>query len=231
MSKITVDGIEIDIIKKHIKNINISVYSPDGRVRISAPVKVSNEAINMFASSKLNWIRKQQQKFKSRDIRPEKEYVSGEEHYYLGNRYTLNLVFGSETHKVLMRDNMYLDMCVKMDSSKEDRAKILNEWYREQLKARIPDIFGKWEDVIGVSVDSWGVRNMKTRWGSCNIAKKRVWLNLQLAKKSLHCLEYVVVHEMVHLIERYHNDRFKACMDKFLPDWRKLRKEINNNAL
>lgn len=228
MGTLTVEDIEIQLIKKNIKNLHLSVLPPDGSVRISAPKELNDEAIRLFVVSKLSWIKKQRAKFKRQERQPEREFVSGESHYFLGQRYLLNVIYTNKRRQgVAIRNKTYLDLFVRENSSKEQRRKVMREWYRSELKVLIPPLIRKWEPQIGVEVESWGVKLMKTKWGSCNIAAKRIWLNLELAKKNPACLEYIVVHEMVHLLERLHNENFVAYMDKFLPNWRSIKAELN----
>ena len=228
MGTLTVDNIEIQLIKKNIKNLHLSVLPPDGSVRISAPKELNDEAIRLFVVSKLAWIKKQRAKFKRQERQPEREFVSGESHYFLGQRYLLNVIYTNKRRQgAAIRNKTYLDLFVRENSGKEQRRKVMREWYRSELKALIPPLISKWEPIIGVKVESWGVKRMKTKWGSCNIAAKRIWLNLELAKKNPACLEYIVVHEMVHFLERLHNEHFVAYMDKFLPNWRSIKAELN----
>ncbi len=228
MERFTVNDIEIELIKKDIKNLHLSVLPPNGRVRISAPKRMDDEAIRLFAISKLSWIKKQRSKFKNQERQPEREFVSGESHYFLGERYLLNVIYTNKRKQgVEIRNKTYLDLFVREGSNKEQRQKVMKEWYRGELKAIIPPLIEKWEPIIDVKVASWGVKHMKTRWGSCNTTAKRIWINLELAKKSPICLEYIVVHEMVHLLERHHNERFISYMGKFLPNWRSIKAELN----
>ncbi len=228
MAKLIVNDIEIELIKKDIKNIHLSVHPPNGRVRISAPKKMDDEAIRIFVISKLSWIKKQRLKFERQERQPEKEFVSGESHYFLGKRYLLNVIYtNKEKQGVKICNNTYMDLFVKEGSTKEQRQKVLKEWYRQELKSLIPPLIEKWEPIMGVHVKSWGVKSMKTKWGSCNINAGRIWVNLELAKKNPACLEYIIVHEMVHLLERLHNKHFISYMDKFLPNWRSIKAELN----
>jgi len=228
MAKLIVNDIEIKLIKKNIKNIHLSVHPPNGRVRISAPIRMDDEAIRLFVISKLSWIKKQCVKFENQERQPEREFVSGESHYFLGERYLLNVIYTNKgKQEVRIRNKTYIDLVVREGSTKEQRQMVMKEWYRRELKALIPPIIEKWEPTIGVKVESWGVKLMKTRWGSCNTTAKRIWINLELAKKNPACLEYIIVHEMVHLLERLHNERFIAYMDKFLPNWRSIKAELN----
>lgn len=228
MTKLIIDDIEIEITKKNIKNIHLSVHPPNGEVRISAPKMMADDAIRLFAVSKIPWIKKQQAKFENQERIPELEYVSGESHYYFGERYLLNVIYGSSNKsKVKIRNKKYIELYVKEGSSKEKREGIMKEWYRKELKSIIPFIINKWEKIMELTVEEWGVKQMKTRWGTCNPNAKRIWLNLELAKKSPRCLEYIIVHEMAHLLERGHGERFKAIMDKHYPNWRNVKKELN----
>jgi predicted metal-dependent hydrolase len=157
--------------------------------------------------------------------------VGGESHYFLGRRYRLRVTEHEGPNEVILKGNSGLVLRVRPGTSRDKREKILNGWYRRHMKSIILDLIQKWQPVIGVEIADWGVKKMKTRWGSCNVRDHRVWLNLELAKKSPHCLEYVLVHEMVHLLERYHNDRFKSLMDQFMPLWRLYRDELNQAPL
>lgn len=219
-----VAGIKIEVVKKNIKNMHLAVLPPQGQVRISAPIHTGEEVIRLFAITKIGWIKKQVEKFQNQPRQTQREYVSGESHYLWGRRYKLQIKHAGATNKVEIKANQLI-LTVREISTAEQREKVLNEWYRANLKAKLPALFKKWEDKIGVKANFIGVKNMRTRWGSCNVRDKRVWINLQLAKKPFHCLEYVVVHELVHLLEKSHSPVFVAYMDKFLPDWRMVKGE------
>lgn len=228
MEKIIINDIEIELTKKNIKNLYLSVHPPDGRVKISAPYRMNMDSIRLFVISKISWIKRQQSKFKNQERQPEREYVSGESHYFLGQRYLLNVIYTNKRKQgVEVRNKKYIDLYVRENTPKYLRERVMIEWYRKKLKELIPPLIAKWEPIMEVKVNEFGVKRMKTCWGSCNPAAKRIWLNLELAKKSPTCLEYVVVHEMVHLLERHHNERFKAYMDKFIPNWRAVKAELN----
>lgn len=181
----------------------------------------------MYIVSKLDWIRKQQRELIDQIRISAREYVSGESHYYLGKRYLLNVEYTSGRQHVGILGKKEMNLYVRQKSTVEQRERVMNEWYRGKLKELIPEYIHKWEKVMNVHVNDWGIRRMRTKWGSCNIEQQRIWLNLELAKAPPHCLEYVVVHEMVHLLERNHNERFRAYMDEFLPNWRAIRNELN----
>jgi hypothetical protein len=228
MEKIIINDIEIELTKKNIKNVYLSVHPPDGRVKISAPYRMNMDSIRLFVISKISWIKRQQSKFKNQERQPEREYVSGESHYFLGQRYLLNVIYTNKRKQgVEVRNKKYIDLYVRENAPKHIRERVMIEWCRKQLKELIPPLIAKWEPIIGVKVKEFGVKRMKTCWGTCNPKAKRIWINLELAKKSPTCLEYVVVHEMVHLLERHHNERFKAYMDKFIPNWRAVKAELN----
>ena len=228
MTNLLVSDIEIEVAKKNIKNVYLSVYPPNGQVKISAPKKMTDDDISLFVMSKVPWIKKQQRKFKNQERIPEREYKSGESHYFGGQQYLLNVIYqNSNKSKVEIRNNKYIDLYVKEGSGKEKREDIIKEWYRKELKSIIPPLIQKWEEIMNLRVNEWGVKQMKTRWGTCNINAKRIWLNLELAKKSPHCLEYIIVHEMAHLIEKGHGDKFKAIMDRYYPNWKNVNAELN----
>jgi predicted metal-dependent hydrolase len=231
MHQITVGNISIDVVRKDIKNLHLGVYPPNGRVRIATPLKIDDEAVRLFAIAKMAWIKKQQLKFETQERQSERRYVSGESHYYKGKRYLLNVIYHNAAPKVKIRNKIYIDLYVRVGSTNEQREKVLTEWYRKQLKDQIPALIDKWQKIIGVEVNDWAIKKMKTKWGTCTIADHRIWLNLELAKKPEHCLEYIIVHEMVHLIERNHNDRFVAYMDKFMPQWHFYKQELNSSML
>lgn len=227
MNSLLIGDIDIEVITKNIKNIHLSVHPPNGRVRLAVPKNMNDESVRLFAISKLSWIKLQKKKFQKQTRETPREFVSGESHYLFGERYLLNIVETKSKQRVTIANNTQLNLYVKKDSTKESREKIMNEWYRSKLKLEIPKHIEKWEKIMGVSVSDWNVRKMKTKWGSCNIQDKRILINLELAKKNPRGLEYVVVHEMVHLLERHHNEKFKEYMDAFLPNWRAVRNEIN----
>ena len=227
MHQITVNGLVVDVFRKRIKNLHLAVYPPNGRIRVAAPLRVDDEAVRLAVISRLAWIKRQQAKFEGQERQSAREYVSGESHYYQGNRYLLNVVCHDAPPRVVSRNKTTLDLLVRTRSDTAQRERVLLAWYRKQLKEMVPPLIAKWKAIIGVEVADWGVKQMKTKWGSCTIEAWRIWLNLELIKKPAHCLEYIVVHEMVHLLERHHNDRFIAYMDQFMPQWRFLRDELN----
>jgi predicted metal-dependent hydrolase len=228
---IRVGGINVEVIRKNIKNLHVGVYPPEGRVRVAAPLLVGDEAVRLAVISKLAWIKKQRANFQEQPRQSKREYVPRESHYFFGRRYLLNIMEHEGRAKVEIRRSRQLDLFVPTGADATQREKVLIEWYRKELKARIPHLIEKWQAVIGVQIADWGVKRMKTKWGSCNIEARRIWVNLELAKKPIQCLEYIVVHEMVHLLERHHNERFAELMDAFMPSWRLYRDELNSTPL
>lgn len=221
----------MQIVRKPIKNLHLSVYPPNGHVRVAVPLHVTDDNVRLAVISRLSWIKKQQASFQTQFRQSEREMVTGESHYVFGKRYRLEVIERWGCHEVVIKNNSTLQLFVNPGTSTQNRALVLNEWYREQLKAKIPDLLNHWQSVIGKRVASWGIKKMKTKWGSCNIAQRRIWLNLELAKKPSECLEYVLVHELVHLLERHHNNRFKSHMDKYLPQWQRCRDILEREPL
>ncbi len=228
---IEVSGIRVEVVRKPIKNLHLGVYPPEGRVRVAVPSRIDDEAVRLAIISKLGWIRRQQKVFAEQPRQSEREMVSGESHYFEGRRYLLSVVEGDGPIRVGIKGNSVLVMHIPPGTSREKRERVLNDWYRRRLKALVPDLVAKWQPVVDVQVADWGIKKMKTKWGSCNARDRRIWLNLELAKKPPHCLEYVLVHEMVHLLERHHSERFRTLMDQFMPQWRLYRDELNRAPL
>jgi len=226
-----VSGIPVEVVRKNIKNLHLAVYPPVGRVRIAVPNRIDDDAVRLAIISKLGWIRKRQAKFNTQDRQTQREYVSGETHYIWGKRYRMRVVMHEGKAQVLLKNKATIHMFIAKVSDRVKREQLMAEWYRAQLKSIISELVSNWQPVIGVKVAGYGVKKMKTKWGSCNISAKHIWLNLELGKKPLHCLEYIVVHEMVHLLERHHNIRFVRLMDKFLPKWKYYREELNRYPL
>lgn len=229
--QIKVSGLTVDVVRKDIKNLHLAVYPPAGRVRVAAPLRVSDEAVRLAVVSRLGWIKRQKSKFTGQARQSEREYVSGESHYFQGQRYRLNVICQSGASRVVIRNKSAIDLYVRDGSDREQRERVMLAWYRQHLKELVPNLIERWEPVLGVQVADWRVKQMKTKWGTCNTKAGRIWLNLELAKKSAQCLEYIVVHEMVHLLERHHNDRFTELMSKYMPQWKLHREELNRSAL
>jgi predicted metal-dependent hydrolase len=227
----TVSGIKVELVRKDIKNLHLGVYPPHGRVRVAAPLVVSDEAVRLAVLDKLGWIKRQKAKFAAQPRQSQREMVNGESHYFLGQRYRLRVHEQDAPARVAIRGVASLDLFVRPGSSAEHREVVLLHWYREQLKALIPPLLEKWQPILGVKAAGWGVKKMKTKWGSCNPTSRRVWFNLELAKKPVKCLEYIVVHELVHLLERHHNERFTALVEVSLSEWRQCRELLSQAPL
>lgn len=227
---LTVSDIPVYVTRKAIKNLHLGVYPPDGQVRVSAPLHWGNDAIRLVVVTRLKWIKTQQQRFQQQARQTPREMVSGESHYLWGARYRLDVVYQPGKHQIIPQGE-FLHLTVSPGTTTENRVAVLHDYYRQQLKLRIPLLLGKWQPRMGVEVGGWGIKRMKTKWGSCNITDRRIWLNLELAKKPPECLEYVLVHELVHLLERQHNAIFTAHMDRLLPNWRSLRGLLNAEYL
>lgn len=221
------DGMEITVVRKKIKHIYLRIYPHNGEIRVSAPYKMAESTIRQFVRSKSAWIRQKQKKIASQICTPSLEYQDQEQHYFCGEPYPLKIVERNASAKVELQDQS-LVLYVRPNTKPEKRQQMLESWYRAHLKKTLPNLIEKYETKMGVQVREFGIKKMKTRWGTCNTRAGRIWLNLELAKKPPACLEYVVVHEMVHLLEQSHNARFYALMDQFMQDW-KQHKEILNN--
>jgi len=226
MEQIMLGDMVVDVVLKDIKNVHLSVYPPNGKVKVAAPSRMSLDTIRIYTISKLAWIKKQQLKFKSQVREAPREYLNKEGHYFLGKRYLLKVIEHNAPPEVHLKHKT-IELYVRPDTDLQKKHAIMEEWYREQLKELVPAVIKKWEKVMKVSVNEFSVKKMKTKWGTCTRESKRIWLNLELSKKPFHCIEYIVVHEMVHFLERNHNERFIAYMDKFLPEWRQLKNELN----
>lgn len=228
---IRVSGLEVQIDRKAIKNLHLGVYPPHGRVRVAAPLVVSIDAVRLAVIDKLGWIKRQQAKFEEQARQSEREMASGESHYYLGRRYRLQVVEEIGAARVVLRPGSILALHVPPASDAGERERLLQRWYRDRLRELIPPQLIRWQGILGVNVADWRIKRMKTRWGSCSVEARRIWLNLELVKKPAPCLEYLIVHELTHFIERHHNDRFIAILDQHLPDWRQRRELLNSAPL
>ncbi len=223
--QITIDGIEAQVERKNIKNMYIRILPPNGAVKITVPMKISDAEIKLFIASRMDWVKKNRAKFVGY-TKPEKShYVSGENHYLWGKPYRLEMVYSDSKSDVFIKDHKIF-LQVSKNSTQDQREDIMREWYRKEIKQVIPVILDQCIKVVGKAPNEWRVKDMKTRWGTCNIKERRIWLNLQLAKKPLACLEYVIIHELVHLYERGHNAKFRAYMDQFYPNWRSIKNQL-----
>lgn len=199
---LTINGLSVCIVRKAIKNLHLAVYPPHGRVRVAVPLAVTDEAVRLAVIGKLGWIKRKRARFEAQPRQSAREMVRGESHYFLGTRYRLRVIQQNGASRVALRNRSAMELYVQPGTSAEQRERVLHRWYRQQLKKLIPPLLEKWQSVLGVQVAGWGIKKMKTKWGTCNVEARRIWLNLELVKKPVQCLEYIVVHELVHLIER-----------------------------
>ncbi|MGH3220486.1 MAG: M48 family metallopeptidase [Streptosporangiaceae bacterium] len=227
---LTVRGINIDVVYKNIKNLHIGVYPPVGRVRVAAPERLDEEQVRLAVIQRLPWIKRQRRQLQEAARQSSREMVNGESHYVWGRRHRLKIIERpGRAHVELDGDRLL--MYVPEGITTDARIKLLQDWRRKQLRLAIPSLIARWEPIIGRMVSRWSVRRMKTKWGSCNRETGHIWFNLELAKKHPLCLEYIVVHEMAHLLERNHGERFTKLMDGFMPDWRSRRDQLNSAPL
>ena len=226
-----VGSIRLQIHRKAIKHLHISVMPPDGRIRVSAPDSMSETAIRTAVVSRIPWIRKQQRDFEHQPRQSKRALVTGESHYLWGRHYRLDVVEGNGQQGVTIARKGSILLAVRPATSPEARLVLLNDFYRREVKAATAKLLKVWVAKAGVELSDWGVKRMKTKWGSCNTDARRIWLNLELAKKPPECLEYILVHELVHLIERNHNDHFRSQMERLMPNWQERRNLLNSLPL
>lgn len=227
--ELTLGDLTIQVHQKNIKNIHLRVYPPDGKISLSVPNSLSSTKLQAFVISKQDWIQRQRKKIQAQVRIPPKTYSTGESHYFRGECYRLEIIEHHYPPKV-ERENQLIRLYVRPNTSTEQRAAILEHWYRTQLKLHIPKLIAQYDQQMAVCVKEFRVKKMKTRWGTCNPKAQRIWLNLELIKKSPELLEYVVVHEMVHLLEPSHNQRFQSLMTTFLPNWAMMKDKLNGSA-
>ncbi|ADP72039.1 protein of unknown function DUF45 [Rhodomicrobium vannielii ATCC 17100] len=229
--EIIVGGVPVEVVRKRIKNLHLGVYPPEGRVRVAAPLVLSDDAVRLAVVARLGWIKQQRAKFGAQERQSEREYVSGECHFFKGRRYRLNVVENGRRSKVSVRGNEFIDLTIKPGTDRAGRESVLQKWYRKELRLSATPIVEKWAERMDLPVPDFRIKRMKTKWGTCSIKNRRVWLNLELIKKPPACVEYIVVHELVHLLERHHNKTFISQMDRLLPGWRSTRQQLNVQPL
>jgi predicted metal-dependent hydrolase len=228
--QIVISNIPVEVIRKNIKNMHLSVLPPDGRVRVSAPTQLTDEAITMFVRTKLGWIKKQQEKFQQQPRQSERQYVSGETLYVWGKQYFLQVEYSHKGNAFTLSGDTAI-LTVRKESSPKQRESFVNEWYRNRLKQEVAKYLPKWEKTTGLYCSSWQSKYMTTKWGTCNPTSKKIWLNLQLAKKPIECLEYVILHELAHLKVHNHGPEFTAILDQYMPYWREHKRRLNDSTL
>lgn len=226
-----IGGIEVEILKKkNLKNLYIRVNPPEGQVTISAPLLCPDDEIRNFVLKKMPEINKVREKLRSQPRQSEREYVSGESYYLWGNPYRLEVIYGAKKINIRKTPNKII-LEVPDDTDLEKRRFVLTEWYRSELKRVLDIVSIKCEKRTGLKASEYQVKNMKTRWGTCNIEKRRIWINLQLVKKPMECLEYVLIHELVHLVEKNHTHRFNALVEEYYPTWKEAKKSLQQMPL
>lgn len=230
-STLTVGGINVEVVRKDIKNLHLGVFPPNGRVRISVPMHIDDEAARLAVVDKFSWLKKQIAGFARQPRLSEPEAVSGESWYVFGQRFRLLVVTTNGKGEVRRPTKSRLELHVPSGCRKEVRLAVLDRWYRKELRSAAEPLLFLWEGKIGAKADFWGIKRMKTKWGSCIHDTRRIWLNSELAKKPVECLEYIVVHELIHLVEPSHNGNFVKLMDKHLPNWQGTRDTLNSTPL
>lgn len=230
ITELVLGDITVEVVQKDIRNVHLSVNPPDGRVRVSAPASMQIDAIRAFALSRLTWIREQKRKFDAQEREPAREYLERESHFVWGQRYLLSVVERDQVPTVVLTHERMI-VTVRPGFTRDKIEAVVEDWYRDQLREALQALIAKWEPIIGVKVERIFIQQMKTKWGGCNTQDASIRLNTDLAKKPSEYLEYVLVHEMVHLLESTHNAQFVALMDQYLPNWRHLRDELNRLPL
>ncbi len=225
------NGIDIEIERKPIKNLHLAVYPPDGRVHISAPESYTDERIRLFLLRKWLWITQKRKETTSYIIQDERQYISGEAHYFKGRLYRLKVIRDNSCTYHIEIQGDYINVYVYERTTKENIANLLWNWYKEQLTPTIGKYVDKWERILGVKVAGWTIQQMQSSWGKCHKDTSRIMFNLQLAKKPLNCIEYIVAHELTHLIEQNHTDRFRHILGTYLPDWQRTKELLNEFPL
>lgn len=225
-ARLQIGDLEVEVVRKDIKNVHLSVLPPAGRVRLSAPAHMKLDTLRVYAVSRIQWIRKQQEKLRAQERETPRDYVERESHYLWGKRYLLTVEERDEPPKVELTHRQMI-LRVRPGSPKGKREDILAAWYRNQLRKAVPPLVARWEPMLGVRVEKFFIQHMKTKWGGCSPERRTIRLNTELAKKPPECLEYLVVHEMLHLLEPTHNGRFMGLMERFMPNWRNRRDALN----
>ena len=229
--QIDIGEIAVEVVRKEIKNLHVGVYPPSGRVRVTAPLRMADEAVRLAVVSRLGWIRRQQAAFDQQDRQSHREIVTGESHYFQGRRYLLDVIEHQGATTVHLAGNTTMELRVRPGSDRDECDAVLQAWCRRQLREQLPQLLAKWEPKVGETVAELRINRMKTRWGSCNTEARRIWLNVELVKKPVSCLEYILVHEMVHLLERHHTDRFRELIDRLVLSWQLSRDDLNRSPL
>ena len=227
MRIIEVANISVEVEWKNIKNVHLTIYPPNARVHVSAPIGMTEEAVRLFLVTKIPWISQRISQILNQSRQTPREYVSGENHYFKGHRYRLKVLYHNAPAKVEIQGNEYIKLYVREGVTEERRAEVLREWYRSELKLILHTLITQWEKTLEVTVNKWEVKQMKTLWGSCNHHTRNIIFNLELIKKPVRCIEYIVVHELLHIKVRLHNEEYTALLTQYFPNWKQLKEELN----
>lgn len=230
-TRIILSQLQIEIVRKDIKNIHLGVYPPDGNVRVSIPLATNNDALRTFLASKLSWIKKQKERFAKQERQTKREYVSGESHHVFGRRLQLYVHKTDSKPRIELVKKSQIDLYVQDNTTTEQKQRLFERFYRAELEKIIPKLIQKWEKQAGVKVNQVKIKKMKTKWGTCNRKARRIWLNLELAKQPLRCIDYVFVHELVHFKEKNHTKRFIELLSEVYPKWQSHKDELNHGIL
>jgi len=226
--QLVVAGTPVEIHRKKIKNLHVGVYPPDGRVRVAAPASISIDAIRIAVLTRMDWIRRKQSGFVAQERQSVRRYVSGETHFVFGRQLRLSVVeWDKKVHRISLAGNDRLCLSVPRGSDRTDRGRWLRTWRRARLREVAAQKIEKWSRRLEVTPGRWGIREMKTKWGSCNPQNRTIWLNLELSKKPVETVDYIVLHEMAHLISARHDERFLSLLDEHMPTWRQVRSDLN----
>lgn len=228
---LSVGGMSIDLVRKSIKNLHLAVYPPDGRIRVAAPWHVSEDAIRLAVAKRVAWINRQRRKFASQDRQAERQYISGETHYFLGRGYRLQLITDGGSYRVRVIGSNKIELSVPAEADRDAREQTVLRWHRRELRKRTQVEAAKWAARLGIELPLIGIKQMRTKWGTSNPTARRIWLNLELAQKHPHCISYIVLHELIHFQHRKHDDEFVANLDVMMPAWRGIRAELNHFPL
>lgn len=228
---LSVGGLTIDLVRKSIKNLHLAVYPPDGRIRVAAPWHVSEDAIRLAVATRVAWINRQRRNFKAQDRQAERRYVSGETHYFLGRGYRLQVTSEGASYRVRLGGSNRIELLVPANADRDARERVMLRWHRRELRKRAEAEAAKWATRLGIEPPVVGIKQMRTKWGTSNAAARRIWLNLELAQKPPRCIAYIVLHELVHFEHRKHGDEFVAKLERFMPNWRSIRDELNKLPL
>jgi predicted metal-dependent hydrolase len=229
MEQVVFDSIKVDLVKKDIKNIYLSVRPPDGRVKLSVPKRISEKQVRHFLLSKTEWIKKQKQRCLTLETKKKCKFLEGEKHFFLGKTYTLSIKYHFKPPQIKIKDEKYIQVYIKPSCNTAFIEKLVISWYREELEKIVKFFVKKWEPILNVNVKEFRIKRMKTRWGTCNSLAKRIWINLELIKKPSQIIEYIVLHEMVHFFINNHGNDFKELMYKYMPNWKTYKLELNKS--